>query len=631
MKYRHEIDGLRALAVIPVILFHAESNLFSGGYVGVDVFFVISGYLISHIVIAEVHAGTFSIVNFYERRARRILPALFFLILIVTPISWLTMMPHQLKDYAQSLVAVSLFSANVLFWLESGYFELASELKPLLHTWSLAVEEQFYFLFPITVLFLNRFFRKALLFFFIVVFIASLGLAQSLTYSSPNANFYLPFSRAWELICGSIAASYVAKFGLPRSRHSSLLSILGIGMILSSMFLFDRTTPFPGVNALPTVIGTAMVILFGNQDTATGKALSFKPNVMIGRISYSLYLWHFAVFALARLYLNTEPTKLLFACLIAGVFAISYLSYKFVETPFRNKAKVGRASIFAGSSCGIILFAAFGYSGHKYDGFVEYKLARIPESRQHILVDIEEERKAREDVWVPLLDKATREFDRDRETSVLILGDSVSEDLFVALSIDTEGFWNFSFRRLSLDDTCMKYLFDSPPTSSICEREINALKRSNLSTDADIVLVSATWQQHTVTDIKEVIRYFDRPGVEVIVFGSANFNDVASLSYQIARQDIPKGDWGTFFADNKRSDWNAQNLRLQAILAETGVAYIPKYDAFCHQSHGHDECELFTDDGNALIYDTGHLTVAGARFLNSRAKELNWLSNERRF
>jgi peptidoglycan/LPS O-acetylase OafA/YrhL len=625
MKYRHEIDGLRALAVIPVILFHANSDFFSGGFVGVDVFFVISGYLISQIVISEVYAGTFSIMHFYERRARRILPALFFLLLVVTPLSWLTMMPHQFKDYSESVVAVSLFSANVLFWLESGYFELASELKPLLHTWSLAVEEQFYFVFPIAVLIICRYFRKALFFVFILIFFASLGLAQSLSESSPNANFYLPFSRAWELIWGSTTAMYVARYGLPRFRHSNLLSVFGIGMILLSVFLLDRTTPFPGIYALPTVVGTAMVILFGNQDTVVGKALSFKPSIAIGRISYSLYLWHFSVFALARLYLNTEPSKVLFAFLIAAVFPISYLSYRFVETPFRDKTKFSRMSIFAASMCGVILFVSLGYYGHQNNGFLEYKLAQIPESRQHLLIDIKKERDAREKVWRPLLREASRPFDSARETAVLILGDSVSEDLYVALSIDNEEFSNFSFRRLSLDDTCMKYLYDSPPASSICQSEVSAIRSSQLSTDAAIVLVSATWQQHTVKDITEVLRYFDRPDVTVIVVGSANFNDVASLSYQIARQDIPKQDWGRFFAGNKRDDWNAQNRRLQSVLVEADTAYISKYDAFCHGPHEQEECELFTDGGNALIYDTGHLTVAGARFLGARARELDWL------
>ena len=617
---------MRALAVIPVILFHAGSNLFSGGYVGVDIFFVISGYLISQIVISEVYAGTFSLVHFYERRARRILPALFFLMLAITPISWLAMMPHQYKDYSESLVAVSLFSANVLFWLESGYFELASELKPLLHTWSLAVEEQFYFLFPITVLIVSRYFRKMLVVVLIFVFFASLGLAESQAVSSPDANFYLPFGRAWELAAGSIAAMFVARYGLPNTRYSNLLSIFGLGLVLLSIFLFDRTTPFPGLHAVPTIAGTVLIILFANQGTVAGRALSLKTSVSIGRISYSLYLWHFSVFALARLFLNSEPNAILYAVLIAFIFPISYLSYKYIETPFRNKAKVGRKSIFVLSLCGIMLFALLGYYGYRSNGFVEYKLAQIPESSQHLLVDIQKERGARSKVWAPMLSESSRPFDKDRKTSVLILGDSVSEDLFVALSIDSNTFSDFSVRHFRLESSCMNSLFDSDSASSVCQNQITAINNSDLSIDASLILVSATWRPHTVNNIRELIRYFDRPGVKVIVFGSANFNDVASLSYQIARQNIPSQDWGAFFAGNKREDWNALNLRLQSILSEMDVPYVSKYAAFCAGPADGEECELFTDDGSALIYDTGHLTVAGAYFLNLKAKQLNWLS-----
>ncbi len=626
MKYRQEIDGLRALAVIPVILFHTGSTLFSGGYVGVDVFFVISGYLISQIVLSEIYTGKFSILGFYERRARRILPALFLLLIVVTPISWLVMMPHQLKDYSQSLVAVSLFSANVLFWLESGYFELASELKPLLHTWSLAVEEQFYLIFPLVVLIIVRFLRKALLAIFILVFILSLGLAESLAASSPDANFYLPFSRAWELVCGSITAMYVARYGLPNSRYSNVLCLFGTGAILFSIFGLDETTAFPGFHGIPTVIGTALIILFSNQNVIVGRFLSLKCNIVIGRMSYSLYLWHFAAFALARLSLNSEPSPPFYAAMIGVILLISYLSYRFIETPFRDKEKFGRASIFGMSVCGIMMFAAIGYFGHKSNGFLEYKLAQIPESRQHLLLDIQEARDARAVVWQPILRQAARPFDKKKKTAVLILGDSVSEDLLVALSIDKENFGDFSFRRLSLDDTCMKYLFHSRRASSTCRSEILAIENSGLRGEADLVLVAALWQQHTVQNITELVRYFDRAGTKLAVFGSANFNDVASLSYQIAQQDIPKDDWGRFFAANKREDWNRQNQRLRLVLSETDATYISKYDAFCNGVSAIEECEVLTDSGDPLIYDTGHLTVAGAHFLSVRAKELNWLS-----
>ena len=211
MKYRAEIDGLRALAVIPVILFHAGFELFGGGFVGVDVFFVISGYLITTIIINEMDEGKFSLVNFYERRARRILPALFFVMLVCLPFAWYWLLPSDLKDFSQSVVAVAIFSSNILFWRESGYFDTAAELKPLLHTWSLAVEEQYYLLFPLFLLLTWRLGKKWILVLLGIAFPISLGLAHWAAYNNPSADFYLLPTRGWELLLGVFAGFYLQR------------------------------------------------------------------------------------------------------------------------------------------------------------------------------------------------------------------------------------------------------------------------------------------------------------------------------------------------------------------------------------------------------------------------------------
>jgi peptidoglycan/LPS O-acetylase OafA/YrhL len=211
MDYRREIDGLRALAVLPVILFHAGFDSFSGGFVGVDVFFVISGYLITTIILAELEQGKFSIVNFYERRARRILPALFLVMLVCLPFAWLWLLPIDMKDFSRSLIAVSVFVSNILFWRESGYFDTATELKPLLHTWSLAVEEQFYVVFPLLLILLWRLGRRWILVTLGLAFFASLALSEWATYANRSAAFYLLPTRGWELLLGAFAAFYLSK------------------------------------------------------------------------------------------------------------------------------------------------------------------------------------------------------------------------------------------------------------------------------------------------------------------------------------------------------------------------------------------------------------------------------------
>jgi len=313
MDYRREIDGLRALAVLPVILFHAGFETFSGGFVGVDVFFVISGYLITTIILAELEQGNFSIVNFYERRARRILPALFSVMLVCIPFAWFWLLPSNMKDFSQSLVAVSVFASNILFWRESGYFDTAAELKPLLHTWSLSVEEQYYVLFPLFLMIFWKLGKRWILVTLGLVFVASLAVAQWAAYAKPAAAFYLLPPRGWELLIGAFAAFYLSQanrkdFGKGLSEFGGWL---GVALILYAVFAYSKATPFPGFYALVPTLGTVLIILFATKQTAVGKLLGNKAFVGVGLISYSAYLWHQPLFAFASRLLKYSPPSLL--------------------------------------------------------------------------------------------------------------------------------------------------------------------------------------------------------------------------------------------------------------------------------------------------------------------------------
>jgi peptidoglycan/LPS O-acetylase OafA/YrhL len=366
LKYRSEIDGLRALAVVPVILFHAGFELFKGGFVGVDVFFVISGYLITTIIIDDIEKNRFSIVNFYERRARRILPALFFVMLACIPFAWMWMLPTQMKDFSQSLVAVSTFLSNVLFWHESGYFDAITAEKPLLHTWSLAVEEQYYVLFPIFLLLAWRL-GKSKLFWMIVVFAAlSLALSELAWRIDATANFYLAPTRAWELLAGSIAAFIVKKHGV---RANNTLSFLGLGLIIFSIFAYDKTTPFPSVYTLIPVAGVMLLIIFANKQTIAAKLLSMKAFVGIGLISYSAYLWHQPLFAFARLRFLDQPSIFFMSALSLATFALAICSWKFIEQPARNPRLFSRGALFLSSVFFASTFILFGIAGHVSQGF----------------------------------------------------------------------------------------------------------------------------------------------------------------------------------------------------------------------------------------------------------------------
>jgi len=369
MRYRREIDGLRAVAVLPVILFHAGVDAFGGGFVGVDVFFVISGYLITSILIEELGKGRVSLLRFYERRARRILPALFFVMLACLPFAYFWMPPVQLKDFAQSLIAVVFFASNVLFWLEVGYFAAAAELKPLLHTWSLAVEEQYYLLFPLVLFFLWRYGRKAAFLGVIALALLSFLLAEWAWRTMPNAGFYLSPTRAWELLAGSICAFLtVGKV----ARSNEILSGTGLALILFAVLAYDATIPSPSVYMLVPVIGTVLVILYASDGNLAGRLLSLPLLVGIGLISYSAYLWHQPLFAFARLYSVKEPDQGLMAFLVVATLLLAWATWAWVEQPFRRSSDPlirTRAGVFLSSGLAGVAFLGLGLAGQLGQGF----------------------------------------------------------------------------------------------------------------------------------------------------------------------------------------------------------------------------------------------------------------------
>lgn len=387
MQYRPEIDGLRAIAVLPVVLFHAGFQWFQGGYIGVDVFFVISGYLITTLLIEDLKAGRFSIADFYERRAKRILPALFFVAIVCIPFAIAWMAPEDLIGFGKSLVAVGTFSSNIFFWQESDYFSPVSEEMPLLHTWSLAVEEQYYVLFPLILAAFWRFGSRRLFLGILAASLASLAVSEWSLAHAPEANFYLPHTRAWELFTGSLLALYIHHNGTQRS---NLFSILGLTAVLVSVFIYDGETPFPGIYALLPVVGTALIILYAATGTWVARLLSLRGFVFMGLISYSFYLWHQPLFAFARVRSLHEPHEALMLTLVFASLALAILTWKYVETPFRKSLRVSRSrkAIFTLSATGLIALMAVGGFIDEQRGFpyrndleVAERLKEIPNVR----------------------------------------------------------------------------------------------------------------------------------------------------------------------------------------------------------------------------------------------------------
>ena len=369
IAYRAEIDGLRAVAVVAVILFHAHFRVFglepfNGGYIGVDIFFVISGYLIASIIFSELGRGAFSLAHFYERRARRILPALLLIVAVTFVAGLLVMTPEPLSELARSIFAVIFFVANVFYYLRESYFAEPSELTPLLHTWSLSVEEQFYLLFPLLMLLVWKFERWAMIPLLIAGTAASLIFAIQADKHDPSAAFYLFHNRAWEIIAGCLLArlerrpdpSWVVAI-------AAALPAVGFGLIGISVGLLGSQETAIGWNTGLAVLGTALIIRFGRGRDPLSWLLARRPVVGLGLISYSLYLWHQPIFAFARLYLPNTPGNASFLVLILICLCLAYVSWRFVELPSRRRDVVSvqkLALAIIGSTAVILMSAGLG-------------------------------------------------------------------------------------------------------------------------------------------------------------------------------------------------------------------------------------------------------------------------------
>jgi len=426
LTYRPEIDGLRAIAVGAVILYHAQITIlghqpFKGGYIGVDIFFVISGYLITTIILKElITTGTFSFKYFYERRIRRILPALLFVMLTSLPFAWKYLLPSSFIDFSKSILYSLGFSSNFYFWLSGQQYSAESGLlKPFLHTWSLSVEEQFYIIFPIVLLVTFKYFRKYLIYILILGFVISLGLADWGSKNYGGLNFYVLPTRTWELLAGSILAYFEITLG-KRSKNKILNLILpyvGLLLIGHSIIFFDEKISHPSFYTLSPIVGACLIIWFSDPSEIITKILSSRLLVGIGFISYSLYLWHFPIFAFSRITDFFSDSLLLKFFLIFLSIILSIFSYRFIERPARKK-KIIFKSILYPILFFFIIIMFFNLSVLNKDGFKN----RFPS-----ILDVQENIVLRE----PLTFKRcnwgktdTCYFNKNSDKKIFIIGDS---------------------------------------------------------------------------------------------------------------------------------------------------------------------------------------------------------------
>lgn len=643
MKYRPEIDGLRAVAVAPVILYHAGFETVSGGYLGVDVFFVISGYLITSIILDDLERDTFSLLHFYARRARRILPALFVVVACCVPVAWLLLNTTEMVDFFQSVAAAATFSSNFHFWFETNYFNTETvELRPLLHTWSLAVEEQFYIVYPVLLIALWKRGIHQLQWILIFIFCTSLLAAQFWGGFYPSAAFYMLPTRAWELVIGALCALHLKqRNGVSANMFVQFVALAGLSAVFTSFFIYDEHTPVPSVYTLLPTIGVAAIILFAVPGTVAYKFLALRPLVSIGLISYSAYLWHQPLFAFTRCVSLNEPTITLRLILIAMTFVLAWLSWKFIETPLRTSG-ASQKTVFRTSAVCSVVVVLIGVLGalngglpkngwlNPYNVFIEMQgpedlLPYSAEARRLFGNKIE-------NANFSIVEDATGHdwfFDPDDDrTKLLIVGNSHSIDMFYALWFSQTARETFDIARSRLRLIGLK--------------EGNPFFSSRNYESADLILL-ARWGGPD----REALEYFVNrvlgDGKQVVLaLNVAPFPEYRGGTWTLFdkvmyeqirggnrdRQSIVLASDAQHYREFENGpddlDVVGSNREIQRILeSHSEIIVIDRMDYVCDDSE--QRCFSANVELQGLFSDGHHHTLTGVKFFGARIDAIGWL------
>jgi peptidoglycan/LPS O-acetylase OafA/YrhL len=629
LKYRADIDGLRAVAVLSVLAFHIGIGRAQGGYVGVDVFFVISGYLISSIIFSEIATSRFSLASFYERRIRRIFPALFAMLAVSSVFAYVYLLPSELVDYAKSTLAATTSTSNFYFWQHSGYFD-APTSQPMLHTWSLAVEEQFYVSFPLFLVLVRKLFPSRLRLSVVVLFLTSLILSGVLVWRNQGTAFYMPYTRAWEILLGTMLSLGM----FPRLSSAwlrNVATLAGIGLITFSVLFYFRDTVFPGFSALVPCVGSALIIGAGESGSSlVGKVLAWRPVVFVGLISYSLYLWHWPVIVLRQmglligvsavaahvpgLHLSSHQFDVLLEVSIA--FLLAVLSWKFVEQPFRSGVlRLKGRPLFAFASVAMCILIGVSLWTVVAGGF----RGRFPAGALEIASALDGNNETQsmrtgscfittEFPFEVYKNDVCLHQDPDRK-NYLLLGDSHSAMLWQALSSSLK---NANVMQASTAN-CEPSL---KPTGSVaCRKMLTYIFQTYLPQHTiQGLLIAARWGEKDMGALTEVITWAKQNKIPVTVFGPVPEYDgplPRLLAYSTA--------------------WNEPGLASEHLVAASApidatmqtldatvwhVRYISLYHEICDAG----VCAQYADAAHKvpLMGDTNHLSEPGASLVVQR-------------
>lgn len=607
MEYRKDIDGLRAIAILAILVFHIDPR-FSGGFIGVDVFFVISGFLITGIIWRAFENQSFSFSEFYLKRIRRLFPALFVTLFLSFIFVLAFGLNNEIEMYGKSVLSSLYYVSNMFFYTQSGYFDSDLELNPLLHTWSLSVEEQFYIIFPVFIFFIFKKKHNAI-YYLLAFFFLSFILSEALIHIDSSAAFFLAPSRFWQFLTGSIIAIYAYKLTLNKITSESI-AFIGACLIIASLALFSKETSFPGIYAILPTLGTALLIIGGrNGTTVSYKFLASPIPKFFGNISYSLYLWHWPIIVFYKILLFPELQKedkliIFFLSILAG-----YLSWKFIEQPTRKisikKRKVmlinlSLISILSITALGIIstqtsLF--FRQDTTYFESFANYNMG----ARSGICFFHSQANN------IELFNKELCIKTGDGK-NVLLVGDSHAAHYYQALNKDYPNV-NISQVTASGCRPTISYKGKKRCTELI-KKVFNSLLDKH---DFDTIIIAAQWKKpEDIEDLNKTIKFIENKVKNIIIFGPV-MEYRQALPMLLARSNNGTHREKEGFQITMARKWDeglSVNEKIKTATHETKAKFVSIIDHMCPE----EKC-ITTIDGVPIQFDYGHLTNEGASFV----------------
>jgi peptidoglycan/LPS O-acetylase OafA/YrhL len=626
LRYRPDIDYLRAIAVLAVVASHWGIRHFAGGYVGVDVFFVISGYLITRMIYTDAVSGDFSFISFYERRIRRILPALYLMVVATWIVSLILLSPNDLVNFSKSIKAVVTFTSNILFRRESGYFDLPSADRPLLHTWSLSVEEQFYLVFPAFIFLLVKWAPGREFIWFSLVALFSLGFSIWEVRFSPTAAFYLAPTRAWEFLLGSILA--VGAVACPTGNVAkNVAASVGLALILFSILVYTETTPFPGINAIAPCLGSALFIwAYSGVQERKPSGVGSAVLAFFGRISYSLYLWHWPVLVFARYFTGIDSfTTAQKALMIGGTICISYLSFRYIEQPVRRRAiVVSRSALFASAGIASVLLYICGVAGQVFEGFpqrldanaakmaeyADYKFAKIYRLGSCFITPDQKFAELKIDECTPTADGAK---------NVLVWGDSLAAHYVYGLQ-QVSAKADISIWQATAGACPPIFDFDDfyNPNCRAFNDGVRSIIESKMP---DAVIMSAAWAQYidhygydeVFGALRKTILHLNKLGITIFLFGPSieYTQSLPTLLSKFAWAGVDRFNSGKYLNHKIFDVDDRMNSEFSHF---AGVHFLSILKAVCLA----DQCPALVGDEVPMQWGINHVTAPGSVFIMSK-------------